>query len=69
MKCVLISLFTGQCSEYSISGNMIQLSSKAGCLMFNNNPCPLAYRSTEAYKCELKVTVKFQYDTVNKTSY
>lgn len=53
MKCVLISLFTGHCSEYSISGNMIQRNSKADCSMFNNNPCPIVYRSTEAYKCEL----------------
>lgn len=52
MVCVLITLFTGFCSEYSISGNMIQQNRRKKCQNFKNNPCPQYYRSTEAYKCE-----------------
>lgn len=40
----------GHCSEYSISGNMVQRNSRAKCYMVKNNPCPYVYRSTEAYK-------------------
>lgn len=40
----------GHCSEYSISGNMVQRNSRAKCFMFKKNPCPVFYRSTEAYK-------------------
>ncbi|XP_052710643.1 uncharacterized protein LOC128185013 [Crassostrea angulata] len=40
----------GHCSEYSISGNMVQRNSRAKCSMFKNSPCPVFYLSTEAYK-------------------
>lgn len=44
------NIVLGHCSEYSISGNMVQRNSRAKCSMFKNNPCPYVYRSTEAYK-------------------
>lgn len=31
---------------------MIQQSAKTHCRTFQKNPCPIFYRSTEAYKCK-----------------
>lgn len=40
----------GYCTEYSLGGNIIQHSSRANCVQFTNDPCPLGYQSTDAYK-------------------
>lgn len=53
--CIMMSFFftfTGYCTEYSFSGNMIQQNIRTECQTFKKNPCPMYYRSTEAYKCE-----------------
>lgn len=44
------NIVLGYCTEYSISGNMIQQNIRTMCPMFKRNPCPTYYRSTEAYK-------------------
>lgn len=44
---------TGFCTEYSSSENMIQQSVNTYCPNFKKNPCPIFYRSTDAYKCKL----------------
>lgn len=44
---------TGFCTEYSSSENMIQPSVNTYCPNFKKNPCPIFYRSTDAYKCKL----------------
>lgn len=44
------NIVLGFCTEYSLSGNMIQQSAETDCLTFTENPCPIFYRSTEAYK-------------------
>nr|XP_034332256.1 uncharacterized protein LOC105324382 isoform X3 [Crassostrea gigas] len=38
------------CTEYSFSGNMIQQNIRTRCPIFQNNRCPMYYRSTDAYK-------------------
>lgn len=48
------NIFTGFCTEYSFSGNMIQQNIRTRCPIFENNRCPMYYRSTDAYKCELR---------------
>lgn len=40
----------GYCTEYSLGGNVIQQSFRASCKQFTENPCPLGYPSTDAYK-------------------
>ncbi|XP_062587057.1 uncharacterized protein LOC134248677 [Saccostrea cucullata] len=42
------NILLGRCTEYSISGNLIQ-ESGMNCRTFPN-PCPVIYHSTEAYK-------------------
>lgn len=44
------NIVLGFCTEYSLSGNLIQQSADTSCLHFIENPCPFFYRSTEAYK-------------------
>lgn len=44
------NIVLGFCVEYSVSGNMIQESANTYCPNFKKNPCPIFYRSTEAYK-------------------
>lgn len=44
------NIVLGFCTEYSLSGNMIQQSADTSCLHFIENPCPYFYRSTEAHK-------------------
>lgn len=44
-----ITLF-GSCTEYSLSGNIIQRSWYTNCTQFTKNPCPLAYKSNDSYK-------------------
>lgn len=44
------NIVLGFCAEYSVSGNMIQESAETNCPNFKKNPCPIFYRSTEAYK-------------------
>lgn len=44
-------IFLGQCTSYSISGNLIQQNSRTNCADFTENPCPSDfYNSDEAYK-------------------
>ena len=45
---------TGKCTEYSISGNLIQPNVNAPCDDFTSNPCPSFYRSNDAFKCKEK---------------
>ncbi|XP_062566601.1 uncharacterized protein LOC134228921 isoform X2 [Saccostrea cucullata] len=40
----------GYCTEYSLSGNIIQQNYDTDCSKFTQNPCPSGYHSTEAYK-------------------
>lgn len=40
----------GYCTEYSLGGNIVQQSFRATCKQFTENPCPLGYPSTDAYK-------------------
>lgn len=44
------NIVLGFCTEYSMSGNIIQESANTDCTLFKMNPCPVFYRSTEAYK-------------------
>lgn len=44
------NIVLGYCTEYSTVENMIQQSAKTHCRTFQKNPCPIFYRSTEAYK-------------------
>lgn len=50
---MLILYLTGFCTEYSAKENMIQQNFGLFCLTFTKTPCPIFYRSDEAYKCEL----------------
>lgn len=43
-------ILLGHCTEYSQSGNRIQESFRTNCSRFTQNPCPIGYHSTEAYK-------------------
>lgn len=43
-------IFSGKCTGYSISGNVIQQNSRTDCTVFTNNPCPQFYMSDAAYK-------------------
>lgn len=45
-------LFAGYCTEYSLGGNIVQQSFRATCTQFTEDPCPLGYPSTDAYKCK-----------------
>lgn len=49
---IMLCSDTGFCTEYSMTGNIIQQSAKTDCTFFKKNPCPIFYRSTEAYKCK-----------------
>ncbi|XP_065926907.1 uncharacterized protein [Magallana gigas] len=40
----------GYCTEYSLGGNIVQQSFRATCTQFTEDPCPLGYPSTDAYK-------------------
>lgn len=44
------NIVLGFCTEYSFSGNMIQQNIRTRCPIFQNNRCPMYYRSTDAYK-------------------
>lgn len=44
------NILLGYCTEYSISGNMIQRNSKMRCMLFEKNSCPVFYRSTDCFK-------------------
>lgn len=49
----LIYLYiAGYCTEYNVLGNLIQPSLRTSCRAFNVKPCPIFYRSNEAYKCK-----------------
>lgn len=53
----LIYLYiAGYCTEYNERGNLIQSSIGTSCKTFNVKPCPIFYRSNEAYKCEYHLT-------------
>lgn len=43
------NIVLGKCTSYSISGNLIQQNSRTNCADFTN-PCPVLYRSDQAYK-------------------
>lgn len=43
-------IFSGKCTGYSISGNVIQQNSRTNCAVFKYNSCPKYYNSDEAYK-------------------
>lgn len=43
-------IFSGKCTGYSISGNVIQQNSRTNCAVFKYNSCPGYYNSYEAYK-------------------
>lgn len=43
-------IISGHCPEYSSSGNLIQPNLNTNCMNFSSKPCPVAYKSTEAYK-------------------
>lgn len=47
------SFISGHCTEYSSNGNLIQSNRNTNCMNFSSKPCPIAYKSTEAYKCML----------------
>lgn len=55
-QCALIlnslCIVAGYCTEYNIGENMIRQSANTYCQQFKKNPCPIFYRSTEAYKCK-----------------
>lgn len=44
------NIVLGYCTEYSIVENMVQQSANTFCRKFLKKPCPMFYRSTEAYK-------------------
>lgn len=44
------NIISGHCTEYSSSGNLIQSNRKTNCMNFSSKPCPIVYKSTEAYK-------------------
>lgn len=44
------TIHLGYCTEYSLSGNIIQQSFRANCSQFTDNPCLNGYQSTDAYK-------------------
>lgn len=44
------NIVLGHCAEYSSSGNLIQPNLNTNCMDFSSKPCPIAYKSTEAYK-------------------
>lgn len=44
------NIILGHCAEYSSSGNLIQSNLNTNCMDFSSKPCPIAYKSTEAYK-------------------
>lgn len=44
------NIVSGYCTEYNFRGNLIQSSQKTNCKTFDVKPCPIFYRSNEAYK-------------------
>lgn len=44
------NIVLGKCTSYSLSGNLIQQNSRTNCADFTKNPCPVLYRSDQAYK-------------------
>lgn len=44
------NIVSGYCTEYNVLGNLIQSSLRTSCREFNIKPCPIVYRSNEAYK-------------------
>lgn len=44
------NIVSGYCTEYNERGNLIQSSVGTSCKTFNVKPCPIFYRSNEAYK-------------------
>lgn len=44
------NIVSGYCTEYNVLGNLIQSSLRTSCREFNIKPCPIFYRSNEAYK-------------------
>lgn len=44
------NIVLGHCTDYSISGNLIEPNQRTNCRTFTEKPCPDVYRSTEAYK-------------------
>lgn len=60
----------GLCTEYSMSGNIIQGSVNADCQHFKKNQCPIIYRSTEAYEYPscYDLTKKASLDTADQES-
>lgn len=44
------NIVSGYCTEYNVRGNLIQSSLRTSCKTFNVKPCPIFYRSNEAYK-------------------
>lgn len=40
----------GSCAEFSLSALKIISNYKTNCLVFPNNPCPISYSSTTAFK-------------------
>lgn len=44
------NIVAGSCTEYNVLGNLIQSSLRTSCRAFNVKPCPIFYRSNEAYK-------------------
>lgn len=43
------NIISGQCTSYSISGNLIQQNPRTNCASYPQNPCPTFYRSNMAY--------------------
>lgn len=44
------NIVLGFCTEYSISGSIIQQNYQKDCMDFKDNPCPYFYLSTDCYK-------------------
>lgn len=45
------SYFKGACTEYNIVGGVVQPQRSLNCTN-GNPPCPIRYKSTEAYLCK-----------------
>lgn len=62
-------IFSGKCTGYSVSGNVIQQNSRTNCAVFKNNSCPNYYNSDEAYRYPdcYKLTRKTTPNTGNST--
>nr|XP_022287253.1 uncharacterized protein LOC111099993 isoform X2 [Crassostrea virginica] len=44
------NILLGYCTEYDRGGNIVQGNSRTNCTAFIQSPCPVYYRSNEAYK-------------------